>query len=122
MGKYADMIEKIINDSHAHLTAKQIYIQMRKNGSKVAMATVYNNLYSLCEDGKIRKLIIEGEPDHYDRTLRHDHLICRKCGKIHDVRLDDLTKTLEKQLGISIDSYDLRVSYLCEDCRKAEKD
>ena len=35
-----------------------------------------------------------------------------------DITLDDLTATLQKQLGFKIDSYDLRVNYFCEDCRK----
>ena len=39
-------------------------------------------------------------------------------GKISDARLDDLSETLQAQLGIQMLSYDLRISYVCPDCRK----
>ena len=68
----------------------------------------------------IKKISVEGCPDRYDKVRRHDHLVCRRCGKLTDVDLDDLTETLQKQLGASILSYDLKVYYLCEECSKIE--
>ena len=60
---------------------------------------------------------MEGMPDRYDRMQRHDHLVCRKCGRLVDVDLGDLTAQLEKTAGMSILSYDLKIVYLCEECR-----
>ena len=61
---------------------------------------------------------MEGMPDRYDRIQRHDHLVCKKCGKLLDIDLGDLTMQLEKKAGIPILSYDLKLLYLCEECRK----
>lgn len=88
----------------------------------MVLATVYNNLNSLYQQGKIRKISVEGYPDRYDKTVRHDHLVCRRCGKLSDVYLSDITAQLEKQVGFSIDGYDLKLQYLCPECRSQESD
>ena len=49
---------------------------------------------------------------------RHDHLVCKECGRLADVDLGDLTSQLEQTAGLSILSYDLKLVYLCEECRK----
>lgn len=121
MGKYAKMILEILNHSHEHLTAEQIYLRLKEENEKIVLASVYNNLNSLVEEGLIRRLLVEGKPDHYDRVNRHDHLVCSHCGKISDITLDDLTSSLSRQIGAPIESYDLRITWICQDCRKAMK-
>ncbi len=80
------------------------------------MATVYNNLSYLCEQGLIRKISVDGYSDRYDKIEKHDHLICKKCGKISDIMLEDLTSKLQNQTDISILSYELKLNYICDEC------
>ena len=117
MTKYMKKILEIVQTSYAHLTAEQVFQELRKTYPTVAMATVYNNLNRLWEAGQIRKVSVEGMPDRYDRTARHDHLLCQRCGKLVDVDLGDLTDRLEQQTGVSLLGYDLKLAYLCEDCK-----
>ena len=42
MTKNAEMIMNIINASYDHLTAEQIYFQLKNETVKISMATVYN--------------------------------------------------------------------------------
>ena len=120
MTRYAELILELINQSKEHLTAEQIFLALKKTEPKVVQATVYNNLNTLYREGQIRKLSIESSPDRYDRIRKHDHLVCRRCGKLSDIELDDLTETLQKQVGVSMLSYDLKILYLCEECSKIE--
>lgn len=117
MTKYPKKIFQIIETSRSHMTAEEIFEELRKTYPTVVRATVYNNLNKLWEAGSIRKVVLEGQPDRYDRTERHDHLVCRQCGTLSDVTLTDLTQQLEAQLGVPILSYDLKMVYLCETCR-----
>lgn len=80
------------------------------------MATVYNNLSYLCEQGLIRKISVDGYSDRYDKIEKHDHLICKKCGKISDIMLEDLTSKHQNQTDISILSYELKLNYICDEC------
>ena len=96
MTKYAKKILEIVESSRSHLTAEQVFEQLREAYPSVVLATVYNNLNRLWEEGRIRKISVEGMPDRYDRIVRHDHLVCRKCGRLLDVDLGALTEQLEK--------------------------
>ncbi len=116
----AKQILNIISTSDKHLTAEQIYLKMKATSSKVVLATVYNNLKTLHENDLIRKVSVEGYPDRYDKVVRHDHLVCKNCGQLTDIILDDLTFKLKKDIKEEILSYDLKISYICSACRQSE--
>jgi len=116
--RYAERIWKLISQSRTHMTAEQIFLELKKEEPKVVLATVYNNVNGLCREGRIRRISVEGQPDRYDKIQRHDHLVCRECGRLSDISFQDLTENLEEQLGESILSYDLRVFYICPRCRE----
>ena len=119
--EYAKKILEIVTGSHSHMTADQIFEALRRTNPKVVRATVYNNLNRLWAEGRVRKVSVEGMPDRYDRAERHDHLVCRGCGRLLDVDLGDLTEQLEQRVGRSILSYDLKLLYLCETCRERSR-
>ena len=116
--KYGKKILEIVTASSGHMTAEEIFDALRQTYPAVVLATVYNNLNRLCQEDLIRKVSVEGMPDRYDRTLRHDHLVCKQCGRLLDIDLGDLTAQLEQKAGISILSYDLKLMYLCEKKKK----
>ena len=117
MTKYEKQISEIVSELAGHLTADQIFSELKKTYPAVSLATVYNNLNKLCETGLIRKVSVEGSPDRYDRIAKHDHLVCRKCGKLTDICFKDLTDSLKEQFGEDFFSYDLKVFYICPECR-----
>ena len=122
MTKNARYILEIINNSTDHLTAEQIYLRLREKNAKAVLATVYNNLSTLYEQGLIQKVCVEGYPDRYDKTVRHDHLVCKKCGKLSDITLEDLAEKLQKQIGVPMISYDLKINHICTECLAKEKE
>lgn len=122
MTKYAQQILDLVLCSAEHPTAEQIFLQMKQENSKIAQATVYNNLNALVADGKLIRLSQPGAPDRYDNTTRHDHLICTRCGALADFKFTDLTHNIEAALGARIQSYDLCIHYLCPACRKAQEE
>lgn len=122
MTKYGQKICEIVAGSRSHLTAEQIFDALRQTYPTVVLATVYNNLNRLCQAGLVRRVTVEGSPDRYDRVQRHDHLVCRKCGRLRDLDLGDLTEQLQRQAGVPILGYDLKLLYLCDQCRHRQKD
>lgn len=115
--RYAEKILEIIWSAETHMTAEQVFLALKQRCPAVVLATVYNNLNSLYQQGKIRKISVEGHPDRYDKNTRHDHLVCRHCGGLLDIHLSDLTADLEQQTGFPIEGYDLKIQYLCPRCR-----
>lgn len=118
MSGYAQSILDLINGSSSHMTAEQIFLELKKSRPKIVLATVYNNLNNLYGKNLIRKISVEGSPDRYDKILKHDHIFCKKCGKICDFNFTDLTESLQTQTGGKILSYDLMVFYICPECSK----
>ena len=116
MTKYEKAIYDIIGTSHEHPGVHQIYEKLKVAHPGVVLATVYNNLNRMWDSGLIRKISVEGMPDRYDIPRKHDHLVCRHCGKIMDVSLEDLTASLRSQLGQDFLFYDLKVFCLCREC------
>ena len=120
MTKYERAIYDIVRMSREHLTVHQIFERLKTDHPKVVLATVYNNLNKMWGSGLVRKVSAEGMPDRYDIPQKHDHLICKRCGKILDVSFEDLTAPLRSQLGQDFLFYDLKVYYLCPECRERE--
>ena len=118
--RYGKMILELVESSRSHMTAEQVFEALRRACPGVALATVYNNLNRLCGQGLIRRVPVEGTPDRYDRIQRHDHLVCRRCGRLTDVDVGDLTGLLEQKTGVPLLSYDLKLVYLCQTCREKE--
>lgn len=121
MRKYATEILNIVNNSCEHLTAGKIFFEMKKKFPKVVLASVYNNLNMLIGQGLIKKVSLDGQPDRYDKIKKHDHLVCRTCGKIADFEFVDLTENIVGQLHSDIFEYDLKVFYECPECKSKNK-
>lgn len=122
MTKYEEEIYNIITTSTEHPTVEQIYLELKKNCPKVVMATVYNNVNKLWKAGLIRKISVENMADRYDKVIKHDHLVCQKCGKLADISFEDLSASLREQMGEAFLFYDLKVFYICPACREKGSD
>lgn len=122
MTKYEEEIYRIITVSRQHLTVEQIYMELKKIYPNVVIATVYNNVNKLWRARLIRKISVENMSDRYDRIVKHDHLVCQSCGKLTDITFEDLTESLCRQMDGEFLSYDLKVFYICPDCRARESD
>ena len=121
MTKYERAIYDIVRMSREHLTVHQIFERLKTDHPKVVLATVYNNLNKMWESGLVRKVSAEGMPDRYDIPQKHDHLVCKRCRKILHVSFGDVNAPLRSQLGQDFLFYDLKVYYLCPECREREK-
>lgn len=115
--KYGEQILTIVMRKGEHPTAEQVFMEMKVNNPKIAQGTVYNNLNALVDEGRIIRISEPGFPDRFDNTTRHDHMVCIKCGRLADVKLPDFTEEIERNSGEKIISYDLRIRYICLECR-----
>ena len=117
MTKYGEQILTIVMRKGEHPTAEQVFMEMKVNNPKIAQGTVYNNINALVDEGRIIRISEPGFPDRFDNTTRHDHMVCIKCGRLADVKLPDFTEEIERNSGEKIISYDLRIRYICPECR-----
>lgn len=113
----------------AHLTAAQIYDAVHMEQPRIAFATVYNALHHLVQTGLIAEV---RQPDGvvaYDReTSPHDHIICRRCGRLDDVpvlsdpSLDTSAyQEVAARTGYAVEGHRTEYAGLCPGCRFARE-
>lgn len=112
------IIFDVIRNSMRHMTAEQIYLEAKQILPSIAMGTVYRNLGLMSDAGEILRIEMAGQPDHFDKTVSpHHHCLCPRCGEVSDAPIPDLTEHLQQILGSPVESYDLTLRILCDDCR-----
>ena len=117
-----DVLLRALSETTGHPTADDLVKKVRKVLPTVSHATVYRNVQELVRAGLIGTLERSGaavqfevNPDH------HHHFMCRRCGQVWDVYLDQVAVTLDKQRsplrGFRIDRRDVQLHGLCARCR-----
>lgn len=121
--KQRELVMQQVEALDDHPTAEEIYQNALKECPGLSLGTVYRNLNSLVEAGRVRRVPIPGQPDRFDHTLSwHSHLYCTRCGQVTDLDLDSevMRRLLDSQPGRITDCV-LTWIGLCEDCaRKAQ--
>ena len=103
-----------------HRTADELLSLAREAMPGISRATVYNNLRSMEEEGLIRRITGEGSADVYESSFTlHAHLICTECHEIKDVECPNLLAELCELANEAVDSYELKLRYVCKKCRTA---
>ena len=109
-----------LQGDHTHPFAHEIYRRVHKKLPRISLATVYRNLHSLVEAGRIRTLVLDEQGARFDpETNRHDHFVCEQCGRVVDLFLRrarqlDLS-SLAKQ-GYVVTTHNLTVHGVCQVC------
>ena len=73
--------------SQEHPSADAIYQDLKPAFPNMSLATVYNNLKVLIEEGFVSEIKVRNDTTTYFDFMGHDHLnlICESCGKIDDI-------------------------------------
>ena len=111
-----------------HPSADDIYRIISEEHKTISKATVYRNLASLAEEGRIGRVMpVEGGEIRYDhRVDKHHHAYCIKCGHIADVAV---SYTMEPEIkveameeGFTLISHELIFEGICSKCRAKDKE
>ena len=78
-----EQVFEALQGDHTHPFAHEIYQRVHKKLPRISLATVYRNLHSLVEEGKIRTLLLDERGARFDpETNQHDHFVCERCGRV----------------------------------------
>ena len=109
---------------HEHFDVDDLYLRLRKKGSKISKASIYRILPLIMECGLIREAWHEDGHMHYEYIYgngQHCHLRCIKCGKVIEFveeELNEIEKRLSRKHDFKIVDHNLDVAGYCPDCRK----
>lgn len=122
------IVDTIVDREGDHLTAEEIYDEVKKNCPEIGLATVYRTVLLLEELGVVCRLDLNDgcsryELVHEEEGHRHHHLVCNNCKKVMEVQddlLDELEAEIEKSYKFSILDHSVKFYGLCEDCKKEQ--
>ncbi|MGC9521188.1 MAG: Fur family transcriptional regulator [Anaerolineae bacterium] len=119
-------ILQVLATSDRHLSAEQIYEQVRADFPTTSLSTIYKTISLLKEMDEVLELGFGDMGSRYEarNPEPHPHLICIRCRKIIDLdasALDDLPAQVARDTGYDIVSHRLDLFGICPECQKREQ-
>lgn len=108
----------------SHPTVDEMWDAMRKSLPEVSRTTVYRILETFAKLKIIRKVCHPDAVARYeDKTSRHHHLLCNRCGKMTDFDNPALDRIAfpGKESGFRIEDYSIQFRGLCRQCAKPHR-
>ena len=110
-----------------HYSVEELYNEIKRANPKVSFSTVYRALKLLSNCGLASRCnfgdgIIRFEPVH--KAQHHDHLVCRKCGKIivfENEEIEKIQRNVAKKYTFLVSSHRMEMYGLCNDCQKKQR-
>ncbi|MDQ6744548.1 MAG: transcriptional repressor [Actinomycetota bacterium] len=109
-----------------HASAQEIYEAVRLELPGTSVPTVYATLELLAELGLARKLNLGVGWALYDaRAERHQHVVCRRCGRVEDLDgefdASGLLSAAHRE-GFQADRAEVVIMGLCRSCAEPAED
>lgn len=120
------MVIDALHSVDQHISAEEIYAQVRNKYAFANISTVYRTLELLKELDLVNEIDIGDGRVRYHPAEKghHHHLICNNCGKIIDLpesTLLPLIEILDRDHQFKADLKHLAVFGICNDCQSSNK-
>ena len=115
-------VYNMLMNTYEHPNAEMIYKSLEPTNPTMSLATVYKTLDFFKQLGLVQELNV-GEPSsRYDAVVQcHPHTVCKVCGKVEDLHMEELTdvaKKLAPRLDFEVETEQLILYGTCGACRK----
>ncbi|MBN2322474.1 MAG: transcriptional repressor [Spirochaetes bacterium] len=129
------VILDVLHSREGHLSAEDIYIEVRKEYPQIGLTTVYRTLELLVRMGIVFKFDFGDGRSRYELSegpegfRHHHHLVCSVCGRVIDYSeyldseqqlLDKTEAGLSEKYGFKITNHLIRFYGLCDRCQSGE--
>jgi Fe2+ or Zn2+ uptake regulation protein len=108
-----------VRESHTHLSAEEVYEEVRRRIPNISLGTVYKALGEFRDAGQVRALQVSGKLRFDGGTGPHAHLVCQRCHRIEDVGVDTVVDLPENErLGYVLLGVEVTFWGICPECRE----
>lgn len=117
-----EIIAEIFSNPN-HFDVDELYLRLKRNGSKISKASIYRNIPLIMECGLIKEVWFEDGHTQYEQVYGqrpHCHLRCLGCGKIIEVvepEMKDLEAKIGRENDFKIVDQRLDITGYCSKCR-----
>ncbi|MCT4598398.1 MAG: transcriptional repressor [Vallitalea sp.] len=117
------VIEILISNSNRHVSAEDIYTLIKDKDDNIGLATIYRTIKILEDKGILIRHDFGNGEAKYEFVMKekekHDHLICKQCGKIIEmagILPENLNQKVLKEKGFYCKEFHLIIYGYCDEC------
>ncbi|WP_327086355.1 transcriptional repressor [Nonomuraea sp. NBC_01738] len=117
-----DAVHDTLRRSEGFRSAQDVYAEMRQDGAKIGLTTVYRALQALADGGQVDVLRTDDGESVYRACAtddHHHHLVCRRCGHTVEVAGPDVERWAEavgSEHGFTGVTHTVEVFGTCSTC------
>ena len=109
-------------ESLGHANIDEVYEVTKKRQSTISLATVYKNITALLEKNLLKEVALNNFKSKYEISKHsHSHLVCKECGSVVDVDLNDSicqsSKAMAKDKLFDFKELELNIYGVCSKCK-----
>jgi Fe2+ or Zn2+ uptake regulation protein len=113
-------IFRLLHDNETHPSAEAVYAAVRAEMPTISLKTVYQTLNDLASMGELQLLDLGTGAARFDPNVdAHHHLVCDRCGKVRDVRVEfpHVRVPRGKEQGFVVREAEIVFRGVCGDCQ-----
>jgi Fur family transcriptional regulator, ferric uptake regulator len=116
-----DDIARVFFGIGRHISAEELYAEVKKVNPHVGYATIYRTLRLLRECDLLQERHFDEGQARYEAMgeRHHDHFICERCGKIIEFENDSIERLQEmvaRELKAQLRRHKMELYGICADC------
>ena len=117
------LLLNLIRDADGHIDARELYRCANSKDTSISLATVYRTLHLFRELGLVDERHLGQVRCYYEikRLPEHQHLLCRKCGKVIEFQSSLIHKLVNKtkqEYGFDVTKAELHMEGYCQQCKE----
>lgn len=121
-------VVELLGRQECCVSAQEIYDELRAQGRRVGIASIYRALEQLMREGHVQRIDVGGDSARFEPVLaggeHHHHLVCDDCGRVEafaDDELEHALHALERRSGYTVAGHDVVLRGRCDDCAGARR-
>lgn len=113
----------LVRHAGGHIDAKELYRRANSQDESISLATVYRSLHLFKNLGLVEERRLGQLRCCYEikRSVEHQHLVCRGCGKIIEFEsslIGKLVDKVQREHDFDVTRAELYLEGYCQQCRE----
>ncbi|SMB94559.1 ferric uptake regulator, Fur family [Desulfonispora thiosulfatigenes DSM 11270] len=121
------IIDFFLKHPEKHLSAEDVFLEVKKINPDIGLATVYRTLELLADLEILKKMNFDDGKFRYEfsNEEEHHHLICLGCDEVIEFEnevLESLANVIAQKHGFKVVDHQLKFYGYCKNCTQKGKD
>ncbi len=122
--KQRRLLLELIREADGHIDARELFRRAAGKDKSISHATVYRSLNLFKQLGFIDEKRLGQARCYYEMkgSIQHQHLVCRKCGKVIDFEcpLSEMVDKVKREQGFTVTKAEIYLEGYCDNCGKVK--